>query len=55
MANAAEALRTIEQVGRENLGVNFDTANILYYNEGCGQRTPGGNWMPLQNASSTCI
>ena len=33
MANAAEALRTMKEVDRENLGVNFDTANILYYNE----------------------
>ncbi|HCU34906.1 MAG TPA: hypothetical protein DGT21_05445 [Armatimonadetes bacterium] len=31
-ANAAEALRTLEQVDRANLGINFDTANILYYN-----------------------
>jgi sugar phosphate isomerase/epimerase len=34
MANAAEALRTMKEVGHANLGVNFDTANILYYNEG---------------------
>ncbi len=33
MENTAEALRTLEEVNRENLGVNFDTANILYYNE----------------------
>jgi len=33
MENTAEALRTLEEVRRENLGVNFDTANILYYNE----------------------
>jgi sugar phosphate isomerase/epimerase len=32
-ANAAEALRTMEEVSRENVGINFDTANILYYNE----------------------
>ena len=32
MLNAAEALRTLAEVGRENLGINFDTANILYYN-----------------------
>jgi sugar phosphate isomerase/epimerase len=33
MANATEALRTMKEVGHPNLGVNFDTANILYYNE----------------------
>jgi len=32
-ANAAEALRTMDEVGRENVGINFDTANILYYND----------------------
>lgn len=32
-ANAAEALRTMEEVGRENVGINFDTGNILYYND----------------------
>lgn len=32
-ANVAEARRTLEEVGRDNLGVNFDTANILYYND----------------------
>jgi L-ribulose-5-phosphate 3-epimerase len=31
-ANATEARRTLEEVGRDNLGINFDTANILYYN-----------------------
>ncbi len=34
MANAAEALRTMKEVGRENVGVNFDTANIYFYNAG---------------------
>ena len=33
MANATEALRTMKEVGHPNLGVNFDTANILYYND----------------------
>ena len=33
MANATEALRTMREVGHPNLGVNFDTGNILYYNE----------------------
>ncbi len=33
MANAAEALRTMQEVNRENVGINFDTANILFYNE----------------------
>ncbi len=33
MANAAEALRTMKEVSHPNLGVNFDTANILYYND----------------------
>jgi sugar phosphate isomerase/epimerase len=32
MANAAEALRTMKEVGHPNLGINFDTGNILYYN-----------------------
>jgi sugar phosphate isomerase/epimerase len=32
MANAAEALRTMDEVARENVGINFDTANILFYN-----------------------
>ena len=32
-ANAAEALRTMKEVGHPNLGINFDTGNILYYNE----------------------
>ncbi len=31
-ANAAEALRTMNEVNRENLGINFDVANILIYN-----------------------
>jgi len=31
--NTAEALRTMEEVGRDNVGINFDTANILFYNE----------------------
>jgi sugar phosphate isomerase/epimerase len=31
-ANAAESLRTIREVGRPNLGINFDVANILIYN-----------------------
>lgn len=33
MANAAEALRTMREVGHPNLGINFDTANILFYND----------------------
>jgi sugar phosphate isomerase/epimerase len=33
MANAAEALCTLKTVGHANLGVNFDTGNILFYNE----------------------
>jgi len=32
-ANAAEALRTMREVDRASVGINFDTANILYYNE----------------------
>jgi len=32
-ANADEALRTMAAVNRPNVGINFDTANILYYNE----------------------
>lgn len=32
MANSAEALRTMREVGHPNLGINFDTGNILYYN-----------------------
>ncbi len=32
-ACAAEALRTLDEVGHKNLGINFDTGNILYYNE----------------------
>jgi sugar phosphate isomerase/epimerase len=32
-ATAEEALRTIAEVSRDNVGINFDTANILYYNE----------------------
>lgn len=31
-ANAAESLRTLREVGRDNLGINFDVANILIYN-----------------------
>ena len=31
-ANATAALRTMAEVDRENVGINFDTANILYYN-----------------------
>ena len=33
MANAHEALRTMKEVDRPNVGVNFDTANILFYND----------------------
>ena len=32
--NAEHALRTLREVGHKNLGINFDTANILYYNPG---------------------
>ncbi|MEW6357191.1 MAG: sugar phosphate isomerase/epimerase family protein [Planctomycetota bacterium] len=32
-ANAEEAIRTMEEVNRKNVGINFDTANILYYND----------------------
>jgi len=31
-ANASECLRTLAEVGRDNLGINFDVANILIYN-----------------------
>ena len=31
--NAAEARRTIEEVGSDALRLNFDTANVYYYNE----------------------
>jgi sugar phosphate isomerase/epimerase len=31
-ANAAESLRTLKEVNRPNLGINFDVANILIYN-----------------------
>jgi len=30
--NAASALQTLEAVGRDNVGINFDTANIYFYN-----------------------
>ena len=33
VASAEEALRTMAEVDRLNVGVNFDTANIFYYNE----------------------
>ena len=33
MSSADEALRTMREVGLSNVGVNFDTANILFYNE----------------------
>lgn len=36
MANAAEALRTMKEVSHPNLGINFDTGNILFYNEAFG-------------------
>jgi sugar phosphate isomerase/epimerase len=32
-ANAADALRTMKEVNRPNVGINFDTANIIYYSE----------------------
>lgn len=32
MRDAAEALRTMGEVNHENVGINFDTANILFYN-----------------------
>jgi sugar phosphate isomerase/epimerase len=32
-ATADEALRTMAEVNRDNVGINFDTANILFYNE----------------------
>jgi sugar phosphate isomerase/epimerase len=31
MGSAAEMLRTMQEVGRPNVGINFDTANILIY------------------------
>ncbi|MDY7010687.1 MAG: sugar phosphate isomerase/epimerase family protein [Planctomycetota bacterium] len=34
-ANAAEALRTMKEVNCENVGINFDTANIIYGNPDC--------------------
>jgi len=33
--NAAEMLRTMRDVDHPNVRVNFDTANVYYYNEGC--------------------
>jgi sugar phosphate isomerase/epimerase len=33
MANSAEMLRTMEEVSRPSVGINFDTANILYYDD----------------------
>lgn len=33
MGSVAEALRTMQEVGLPNVGVNLDTANILFYNE----------------------
>lgn len=33
MANAAECQRTMSEVDHENVGINFDTGNILFYNE----------------------
>ncbi len=38
MTNAAEALRTMHEVNRENVGINFDLANILFYNEAFDER-----------------
>ena len=32
--NAAVALRTVQAVNHPNLRINFDTANVCYYNEG---------------------
>jgi sugar phosphate isomerase/epimerase len=31
-ANVTEALRTLREVDRDNVGINFDTANLLIYN-----------------------
>jgi len=33
--NATEMLNTMSEVNHKNVRVNFDTANIMYYNEGC--------------------
>ncbi len=33
--NAAAALRTVQAVDRPNVGINFDSANLLYYNDAC--------------------
>ena len=37
--NACKLLRTIEDIGMSNVGINFDTANFLLY----GKANP---WMP---------
>lgn len=44
-ANAAESLRTLQTVGRPNLGINFDVANILIYNR---QLDPAGGAAELE-------
>ncbi|MFW6162854.1 MAG: sugar phosphate isomerase/epimerase family protein [Planctomycetota bacterium] len=33
--NAETALTTLDAIDRPNLGINFDTANLLYYNDDC--------------------
>jgi len=33
--NGAEMVKTMTEVGHDNVRVNFDTANIMYYNRGC--------------------
>ncbi|MEW6355582.1 MAG: sugar phosphate isomerase/epimerase family protein [Planctomycetota bacterium] len=35
MRNAQEISRTMQEVGGENVGVNWDTANIVHYNPDC--------------------
>lgn len=44
-ANAAESLRTLREVDRENLGINFDVANILIYNR---EMDPAGGARELE-------
>ncbi|HET7560737.1 MAG TPA: sugar phosphate isomerase/epimerase family protein [Limnochordia bacterium] len=34
MANAAQGVRTLQGVGHPHVRANFDTANIVYYNQG---------------------
>lgn len=41
--NSNEMLKTMEEIGHENVRINFDTANIFYYNKNCDSVTELGN------------